>query len=194
MKLQSQQARARFMMKAVLLSAAMLATASAQISLPAQFAATAIGQAGPAAGKTVDITIFLNGLASEQEAQEYLATLKNQGQAGLVSAFEKAKEIGRVAIIGTTGTAFVFARVHPDSSGGARIVMATNRPLSFGELYNMTRSTDYPIAIVTLNLDKNGKGTGELYPACKVKVKNNELDVEQYGIKPFRLANVRPQK
>lgn len=38
--------------------------------------------------------------------------------------------------------------------------MATNRAISFPELWNGTRSTDYPIGIVVLDVDKNAKGTG----------------------------------
>jgi hypothetical protein len=46
-----------------------------------------------------------------------------------------------------------------------------------------------------LNVDKNGKGTGTLAPVCKIKFnKKNELEIENYGQKPFRLANVYLQK
>jgi hypothetical protein len=73
--------------------------------------------------------------------------------------------------------------------------MVTNRPMSFGELRNGTRSTDYQFGIVVLDVDKNGKGTGKLAPVCKIKFnKKNELEIENYGQKPFRLANVYLQK
>jgi hypothetical protein len=43
--------------------------------------------------------------------------------------------------------------------------------------------------------DKNGKGTGNLAPVCKIKFnKKNEFEIENYGQKPFRLANVYLQK
>jgi hypothetical protein len=73
--------------------------------------------------------------------------------------------------------------------------MVTNRPMSFGELYRGGRSLDYQFGIVVLNVDKNGKGTGTLAPVCKIKFnKKNELEIENYGQKPFRLANVYLQK
>lgn len=73
--------------------------------------------------------------------------------------------------------------------------MATNRPISFPELWNGTRSTDYPIGIVVLDVDKNAKGTGSFAPACKIKFnKKGELEIENYGQKPFRLANVHREK
>ncbi|MGB8911757.1 MAG: hypothetical protein WCC85_05760, partial [Candidatus Sulfotelmatobacter sp.] len=79
-------------------------------------------------------------------------------------------------------------------NGGQHIVLATDRPISFGEAYNSTRSRDYPIGIVVLDVDKDGKGTGTFALACKIKFnKNDELQIEHYGQKPFRLANVYRQ-
>lgn len=166
-----------------------------ETELPAQFSATAIGQAGVVSGKSFGITIYVTGTTSDQQEQEFMATLKNKGQNGLVSALEKAQDVGRVAPVGTTGTGFRIVRLESQQDGGTHIIMATNRPISFRELYQGTRSRDYPIGIVTLNLDKDGNGTGLLYAACKVKFnKKGELQVEHYGQKPFRLANVRRQK
>jgi hypothetical protein len=73
--------------------------------------------------------------------------------------------------------------------------MVTNRPMSFGEVYNGGRSTDYQFGIAVLDVDKGGKGTGTLAPVCKIKFnKKNELEIEHYGQKPWRLANVYLQK
>jgi hypothetical protein len=48
---------------------------------------------------------------------------------------------------------------------------------------------------VVLNVDKDGKGSGSFAPLCKIKFnKKNELEIEHYGQKPFRLANVYRQK
>jgi len=74
-------------------------------------------------------------------------------------------------------------------------VLATDRPISFPELYNGTRSRDYPIGIVVLDLDKDGKGGGSFAPLCKVRFnKKGELEIENYAQKPFRLANVYREK
>ncbi len=176
-------------------AAAQPASVNPGVEFPAQFAATAIGQAGAVAGKSFGVTIYLTGLTSEQEVQEFAATLKSKGQSGLVSALENAKDVGRVSPTGSVGSGFRIVRVHAGKDGGTTIVMVTNRPISFGELYKGTRSTDYPFGIVTLNLDKDGKGTGSLAPMCKVRFnKKGELEIEHYGQKPFRLANVRREK
>ena len=179
-------------------SALTLTTARAQEPkppVPAQYAATAFGQAGAAAGKTFGMNIYIDGTTSNGERDELLAILKQKGQNGLVSKLEDTKDLGRVAPTATVGTGMRFVRIRPTPNGGLHIVMATNRPISFPELYNSTRSTDYPIGIVVLDVDKNGKGTGSFAPVCKVKFnKKGELEIEHYGQKPFRLANVYREK
>jgi hypothetical protein len=163
--------------------------------LPRQFAATAFGQAGSMAGKSFGVTIYVTGWTTDQQVQDYISVLKEKGPDGLVSAMEKASDVGRLSPTGYVGSGFRFARFKPTANGGAHIVMVTNRPMSFGELRNGTRSTDYQFGIVVLDVDKNGKGTGKLAPVCKIKFnKKNELEIENYGQKPFRLANVYLQK
>jgi hypothetical protein len=163
--------------------------------LPQQYAATAIGQAGVAAGKSFGVTVFITRWTTDQEVQAYSATLKANGSNGLVKALGKTKDVGRLSPTGFVGSGFRIARFRPGPEGGFHIVMVTDRPIFFGEAYNGARSTDYQFGIVVLNVDKDGKGTGTLAPVCKIKFnKQGELEIENYGQKPLRLANVRREK
>ena len=95
----------------------------------------------------------------------------------------------------SVGTEIAVVRIRPNKDGRQHIVLATNRPITFAELWNGTRSRDYPLGIVVLNVDKDGKRAGTFAPACKIKFnKKNELEIENFGQKPFRLANVYRQK
>jgi hypothetical protein len=171
------------------------ASVNETFGLPAQYSATAFGQAGTAAGKSFGLTIFVTDLTDNATAQALAATLKDKGQDALVDALNKTKDKGRIAPTGSVGTGIRFVRIRPTKDGGQHIVMATDRPISFGELYNGTRSTQYKVGIVVLDVDKDGKGTGSFAPLCKVKFnKNNQLEIENFGQKPFRLANVFRQK
>lgn len=166
-----------------------------QPAVPAQYAAVAFGQSGSMAGKSFGLTIYLQQLTSDGEIDELVSTLKHKGPNGLVSALEDMKDKGRVAPSGSVGTGMRVVRIHPTKGSGQHIVLATNRPISFPELYHGTRSRDYQFGIVVLNVDKDGKGSGSFAPLCKVKFnKKNELEIEHYGQKPFRLANVYRQK
>jgi hypothetical protein len=147
------------------------------------------------AGKSFGVTIYITAWTTDQQVQDFISVLKEKGPDGLVKAMEKTSDVGRLSPTGFVGSGFRFARYRPTADGGLRIVMVTNRPMSFGELYRGGRSTDYQFGIVVLNVDKNGKGTGTLAPVCKIKFnKKNELEIENYGQKPLRLANVYLQK
>lgn len=124
-----------------------------------------------------------------------MATLKRKGQNGLLSAIGDQKDKGRISPTGSVGTGVRVVRIRPLPNGGQHIVLVTDRPLSFGEVYNNTRSRDYPFTIVVLNVDQNGKGTGSLAPLCEITFnKKNEIQIENFGQKPFCLVNVRRAK
>ena len=164
-------------------------------AVPAQYAATAIGQGGSTSGKTFGLNIYMDTLTDDSKIQELVGILKKNGQTGLVNALQDMKDVGRVAPNGSVGTGLRIVRMRPTSNGGSHIVLVTDRPISFGELYNSTRSRDYPITFIVMDLDKDGKGTGKFAPLCKVKFnKKNELEIENYGQKPFRLVNIYRQK
>jgi hypothetical protein len=163
--------------------------------LPRQYAVTAIGQSGSLSGKSFGADVKITGWTTDQQVKDFIGVLREKGPNGLVSAMEKTEDVGRLAPTGFVGSGFRFARYRPTADGGLHIVMVTNRPMAFGEVYNSTRSTDYQFGIVVLDVDKNGKGTGQLAPVCKIKFnKKNELEIEHYGQKPFRLTNVYLQK
>lgn len=164
-------------------------------NVPARYSAVAFGQAGSAAGKSFGLTISVDGVTPDGDRDELVATLKSKGQNGLLSAIEDLKDKGRVSPTGSVGTGMRVVRIRPLPNGGQHIVLVTDRPLSFGEVYYNTRSRDYPFAIVVLNIDQNGKGTGSLAPLCRITFnKKQEIEIENFGQKPFRLTNVRRDK
>lgn len=169
--------------------------ADAPLALPLQFAGTAFGQAGAAAGKSFGFTVFIDQWTTDEQAKAFLDTLRENGPDALVKAFGKTKDVGRVSPTGFVGNSFRYARWRPTQGGGMHIVMVTDRPMRFWEVYNNGRSTTYPFGIIVLNVDSTGKGTGTLAPICKVKFnKKGELEIENYGQKPLRLVNVRVEK
>jgi hypothetical protein len=78
------------------------------------------------------------------------------------------------------------------SDNGRRLRLITDRWLLFGELYNSTRSADYSVGAIELNLTPDGKGSGTVLPACKLMVnkKKNEVEIETYQ-NPWNLSNLR---
>ena len=137
---------------------------------------------------------YINSYTTDEEVKNYLDILKTQGQDGLEKAFDKTKERGRLAMTGTTGNDISFIRSR--NAETKRIIrMASNRMMSFAELYNSPRSRDYKFTIIELRLDADGNGEGNIFYATKLKFnKQGQLEIEHYGQTPIRLANVRKQK
>ncbi|HEX8816051.1 MAG TPA: hypothetical protein VF753_11165 [Terriglobales bacterium] len=165
--------------------------AQSPINLPARFNAVAYTQSGPT--RSFGLTIYAEQLSTDEEVHTLATTLKQKGQDALVSMMEGMKEKGRVSPAASTGAAMEIVRIRPLKGGGQRIVLVGNRPITIGNLMP-GRLSDYKFSLVILNLDANGKGTGLLAPACRIKFKNDRPEVENYGQKPLRLEGVQPDK
>jgi hypothetical protein len=158
---------------------------------PEHFSATAFGQQGMFAGRSVTLNIYVTDYSSDQEAQDLAATLQSKGSDALLDAVQKMKAKGNVAVTGYTGWRVPVVRQRPTEKG-RRIVMFGDRPVSFYEARNAPRSKSYEFGLLILNVNDKGEGDGLLYGACKVKFnKDNQLEVEHYGTAPARLAAVR---
>ena len=143
----------------------------------------------------VNVDIRVKSYTDNEKTQQFASALIEGGQPALTKALEKADDIGSIQLTGHVGFYdFKLIRSRPTPTG-RRIVAVCDRPLQFGELYGGTRSTDYTIGIMILDLtkDKKGKekGSGTLYYAAKVKIKNKTIQIEHFQIHPIKLVNVR---
>ncbi len=145
--------------------------------------------------RMVQVDIRVKAYTDNEKTQQLASLLVEGGQEALTKALEKSDNIGSIQMTGRVGFydfKLIRSRRTPT---GRRIVAVCDRPLQFGELYGGTRSTDYTIGIMILDLNKDKKGrevgTGTLYYAAKVKIKNNAIRIEHFQIHPVRLVNVR---
>jgi hypothetical protein len=145
--------------------------------------------------RMVNVDIRVKEYTDNERTQQFASALVEGGQQALTKSLEKADDIGSIQLTGRVGFYdFKLIRSRP-TSAGRRIIAVCDRPLQFGELYAGTRSTDYTIGIMILDLTKDSKGkekgSGILYYAAKVKIKNQKIQIEHYQIHPVKLVNVR---
>jgi len=158
------------------------------------FAAMAYGQTGAMGGKAISMSFIINEYSADQEVHQLAQILREGGQEKLLSALGKLNGKGRIASVNWTGCAVRVIRQRPTEKG-RRVFLLTDRPIAIYEVKNRTRSRDYPFGLAILDLDANNKGEGVLYAAAKIKFdKDDQLEIEHYGIDPFRLANVHLRK
>jgi len=141
-------------------------------------------------GKIYSVNITIEAYSNEDDRQTLISAFQKSGQDGLVDALQDMKPKGRIRFAsGGVGNDLKYIIELP-SENGRRLRLVTDRNIAFGELYNGTRSRDYSVGAIELTLTPDGKGSGTVLPACKLKVnkKTNQLEVETYQ-NPWDLIN-----
>jgi hypothetical protein len=149
---------------------------------------------GRANAQTLDIDI--ERWSTDAEQKKLVDTLKENGDK-LLDVVQKIKpRAGYIRTATSLGWDIQFAREEALPSGGKRIIFATDRPMSFYELLNNTRSADYEFMFCEIRLGPDGEGQGKLSTAAKINYVSYEkgLEIEDYAIEPVRLTQVKVLK
>jgi len=176
--------------------AAPLLGQSAQMKTPLNLTAFAVNMASarPAAQASI-VEIRVDRWSSDQERQALLDTLHAKGADNLLSALQKTPRVGFIRTPDSVAWDLHYARTMVGDDGSIRIILGTDRRLSFWELTNRERSVDYPFTIIEIRLDKNGKGEGRMSLATKVTASDQgDIYLENYSVEPVRLQNVQVRK
>jgi hypothetical protein len=159
-----------------------------------RFSAVAVNlsSVGRAAATPVDITI--NRWTSEAERDRLVAVFKEKGADALLSALRDLKPVGTINTPGSIAYDLRYASQLPGEDGGRRIILATDRPISFWEASSRPRSAEYPFLLMELRLNKKGEGEGKLSLATKLTLNGDVLVIENYADQPVMLNEIRPAK
>jgi hypothetical protein len=164
------------------------ATAEAQVRMTIQ--ATAMGTSTQM-GKVANITIIIEQLSTPDDRKALIDAFTRSGQDGLVDALQGMKPKGRVRFSsGGVGNDIKYIIELP-SDKGRRFRLVTDRNIAFAELYNGTRSRDYSVGALELVVTPDGKGSGRVLPACRLKVdkKQQQVEIETFQ-NPWNLTNL----
>lgn len=171
-----------------------LVAQSRQLDLPASFTAFAVSTGGirsSAVASQVEFTI--DRWSTAAESQRLLALLKDKGPEKLIDALRDVKSVGTIRTPGNLAYDLRFAYSEPGADGGQRIVLATDRPISFWEAVNRPRVSDYPFTFIELRLNGDGGGEGKLALATKLTVSKDGkmIELENYDAQPISLNEIR---
>jgi hypothetical protein len=142
-------------------------------------------------GKMYDINIMIEQFSTTEDRKTLIDAFKRSGQDGLVSVLEDMKPKGRIRFSsGGVGNDIKYIIELPADKGHRRLRLVTDRILAFAELYQGTRSRDYTVGAIELDLTPDGKGSGTVLPACKLTVdkKTQQVEIETYQ-NPWKLSN-----
>jgi hypothetical protein len=146
---------------------------------------------GPAAGNSGFLKILLDRYSTDEERAAWREAFAAGGQDELVKRWQKDEpNLGNLSFARTMGYE-IRAAISVPTETGRRIFIATDRPIAGIELLGGTRSEDYPIAWIQIDVDAEGKGEGQMVGAAELAVEGNSLVVKTFGTEPTRLVNVR---
>lgn len=157
------------------------------------FAVDMSNTAGRTRAGTIDIIV--NRWSTPQERDQLVSAFREGGNDALLRALQKIKEpAGYIRSAGRIGYPLRFAWQTP-SGDGRRIIIATDRPVSFLEASTRPRTMDYPFMLIELRVDAQGRGQGKLLPLAKIQAdEDHVVEIENYASEPVRLTEVRKLK
>ena len=142
-------------------------------------------------GLTRRFTLKINGFTSDAAAEEYLGTLKKRGQDAFYKAINK-QDLGYFALDGMVGHDLRYVTETPTESG-TRITAVFDRWLRPFELRYGTRSSDYPFTYIEIFVKNDGKVSGTIIGAARVRVNTDQpgaIDFENFAAYPAELIGI----
>lgn len=142
-------------------------------------------------GRIVSVNLIINELSSTEDQKVLLDAFQEKGSEGLSNALHKMHSKGRISITGTLGFDVNYIREFQMPDGSRKIRFVTDRPITFGEAWTSSRSTDYDLSMgeITITKDKD-KSTGTILPVARFKIEKGELTMEAFR-NPWKLVNIR---
>ena len=152
---------------------------------------TAMGQSQQL-GRMFSFNLYINELSTAEDQKALLEAFSAKGNEGLVNALSKMPSKGRISITGTLGYDVNYIRQFKLPDGTTKIRLVTDRPISFGEAWSDSRSSDYDLSGMELILSPDKKkSSGTLMSACQFKIdKENHLEIETFQ-NPWTLTNIQ---
>jgi len=164
---------------------------------PLRMTAFAVNMSGVGRANPQTLQIAIERWTTDEERKKLVDTLVEKGGEKLLDAVQDIKpRAGFIRTNTSLGWDIQYARRQELPSGGSRIVFATDRPMSFYEVRNNNRSSEYEFMLCEIHLGPDGKGEGKLAAGAKISYDKDkkQVEIENYGQEPVRLTQVTVDK
>jgi hypothetical protein len=155
------------------------------------FTATASVKSAGGAAATSPVRIVVTRKMPKDEADKFLNAFKSGGVTALRNALSGVKPTGTIQL-GKGKPTPTRLTVERTTDKGRLLTIVTDRPVLFvgSSIPGSKAKQGYDFAVVDLEVDSTGKGTGSLAPAAKVTVKGDAFVVEDYAVDRVELKDV----
>jgi hypothetical protein len=171
---------------------ALLATSwvAAQSNAPKEdFRAIAIANDNLGAGAGV-VQMQITRWSSEAESERLVNTLLEKGPEKLLEELRRNPPVGMIKTPDSLGYPLRYAFQMPTDGGGRRIVLATDRPISFWEAWNRPRVSDYPFTVIQMEMGRDAMGTGTMSYATRIRAYGKTIELENFTTAPVMLTEI----
>jgi hypothetical protein len=176
------------------LVALFVATPSMQArGAPERYTALAVNMGSPVRWTSLSVEMVVNRWSSDAECARLLSILLEKGPAKLLDELRNMPRVGYIRTPDSVGYDLRFAQKTQGEDGGERVVLSTDRYISFWEAVNRPRTIDYPFTVIELRLGPNREGEGKMTLFTRIvpdKMKNT-IVLEDYGTQPVLLQAVK---
>lgn len=159
------------------------------------FTATASIKTAGGVAATAPVTITVDRKMSREQADGLIETFKTGGADALRKALDGVPPTGSVRIGNANAVAGRMA-IERVTDKGRLVTVVTLEPIVFigAGVPNAKPKGDYTFGVVDIEVDGNGKGSGTLSPAAKIKVHEGAFVVEDYASDVVELKEVTKVK
>jgi len=139
-----------------------------------------------ASAVTSSVRIHLDRLMEESRRKRVTDALSYGGFANFLTALRTLPPIGEIGVEGRT-VEIRYAREQQDAEG-RRLVIIADHPLFFLRGDPAVSRAGYELTVVELRFDPNGKVTGTMAGAARVKPSPGGVVLDDYAAAPVRLT------
>ena len=157
------------------------------------FTASAISLGGPQPATVGRISFSIDRWTTADDDKKLQLALRDGRSKDVVEALQDLKSVGRISTPGSIGYPLQYAAQDMLPDGSRHIILMTDRPMSFAEVWDQPITVDYPVTYIELNVDKDGKGSGKMMIASKLTQTRKLLVVEDWAVQPIQLNDVKKQ-
>lgn len=165
-----------------------------------QYQANALAIDGPSGSKSSVLHINIYEWSSDKDREEVQDAIKEAAEnkrayRAVPEALRKLGKAGYMFLAGGQGWPIRYAR-EIEVDGKREIILATDRPVTFSEVYSGSAVRDFDITLIVLKFEGSEKGDGVASVGTEVKWNEaqDRVEITNFSSQPVRLGDVRAVK
>jgi len=164
-----------------------------------KYQANALAMTGPSGSRSSTLSINIYEWSDDDDQEMVIDAIKEatdnkRAYRAVPEALRKLGKAGYMFLAGGQGWPIRYAAVRK-VNGKREIVLATDRPVTFSEVYSGSAVRDFDITLIVLEFE-GSSSTGEGIVSVGTEITWNDaedqLEITNFSSQPVRLGDVRP--